>query len=74
MLISIIFYISLYIFFRILWQIDSSKEHNLLELEIFCNIKNIFTATFELFTVSLLNKIQINELIKKSLLTQPFEW
>ncbi len=42
---------------------NSSKEHNLFEIEIFCNIINIFTATFDQLKVavstilSLLNKI-----------------
>ncbi len=36
---------------------NSSKEHNLFEIEIFCNIINIFTATFDQLNASLLNKI-----------------
>ncbi len=32
------------------------KNINLFEIEIFCNIVNIFTVTFHQFNVSLLNK------------------
>ncbi len=41
------------LFFRILWQIESSKEQCLFETEIFCNIINV---TFDQFNASLLNK------------------
>ncbi len=44
------------LFFRILWWIESSKEQHLFGLEIFCNIINVFTATFDQFNASLLNK------------------
>ncbi len=33
--------------FRILWWIKSSKEQHLFEIEIFCNIINVFTVTFD---------------------------
>ncbi len=48
-----IFVETMIIFFRILW-IDSLKEH-LFEIEIFCNIINVF-VTFGQFNASLLNK------------------
>ncbi len=51
------------LFFRILWWIESSKEH-LFEIESFCNIINIFTVTFDQFNASLMNK-SINFLEKK---------
>ncbi len=35
------------LFFRIFWWTESSKEQHLFETEIFCNIINIFTVTFE---------------------------
>ncbi len=38
------------------WRIESSKEQHLLEMEIFCNIINIFTVTFDQFNAALLNK------------------
>ncbi len=41
-----------YIFFRIIWWIESSKEHNLFEIEIFCSMN----VTFPQFNVFLLNK------------------
>ncbi len=41
---------------RILW-LESSKEHNLFEIEIFCYIINVFTVTFHQFNASLLNKV-----------------
>ncbi len=33
-----------------------SKEQHLFEIEIFCNIINAFTVTFDQFNVSLMNK------------------
>ncbi len=35
------------LFFRILWLIESSKEQHLIEIEIFFNIINVFTVTFD---------------------------
>ncbi len=39
-----------------LWWIESSKEQILFENEVFCNIINVFTVTFDQFNASLLNK------------------
>ncbi len=39
--------------FRNLWWIESSNEQHLFEIEIFCNIINVFTVTFD---ASWLNK------------------
>ncbi len=39
--------ISLETIFRILWWIECSKEQHLFEIQIFCNILNIFTVTFD---------------------------
>jgi len=44
------------LFFRIHRRIESSEEQHLLEIEIFCNIINVFTVTFDQFNVSLMNK------------------
>ncbi len=44
------------LFFRIHRWIESSKEQHLFEIEIYCNIINVFTVTFEQCKVSLLNK------------------
>ncbi len=44
------------IFFRFLWWIESSEEQHLCEIEIFCNIINVFIITFDQFKASLLNK------------------
>ncbi len=44
------------LFFRIHRWIESSKEQCLFEIEIFCNIINVFTVTFDKFNVSLMNK------------------
>ncbi len=41
----------------ILWWTESSKEHTLFEMEIFCNILNVFTIIFYQHNASLLNKI-----------------
>ncbi len=35
---------------------ESSEEQNLSEIEIFCNIINVFIITFDQFKASLLNK------------------
>ncbi len=45
-----------YNFFRFLWWIDRSEEQHLSEIEIFCNIINVFIVTFDQFKASLLNK------------------
>ncbi len=36
----------------ILWWIESSREQHLFEIQIFCNIINIFTVTFDQFNAS----------------------
>ncbi len=43
-------------FFRFLWWIESSEEQHLSEIEIFCNIINVFIIIFDQFKASLLNK------------------
>ncbi len=45
-----------YNFFRFLWWIESSEEQYLSEVEILCNIINVFIITFDQFKSSLLNK------------------
>ncbi len=42
------------------------KEQHLFKIEIFCNITNVFTATFDQFNASLMNKSI--HLFKKSLI------
>ncbi len=62
------------IFFRILWWIESKKKkQDLFEIEIFCNIANVFTVTFDNFNASLLNKI-IYSKNKTKKLTNPQFW
>ncbi len=51
------------LFFRIHRWIESSKEQHLFEIEIFCNIINVFTVSFDQFNASL---IDINFFKKKS--------
>ncbi len=46
------------LFFRILWWIESSKEQHLFEIEILCDIINVFTVTFDQCNASLLHKSQ----------------
>ncbi len=41
--------------FRVLWWIESSKEQYLFKIDIFCNIINTFTITFDQFNAFLLN-------------------
>ncbi len=48
-------------FFRIFWRTESSKEQQYIEIEIFCNIINVFTVIDQAIA-SLLNKMK---LIKK---------
>ncbi len=36
--------------------VESSKEQHLYEIEIFCNIINVFSVTFHQFNASLLSK------------------
>ncbi len=43
-------------FFRFLWWIESSEEQHLSEIEIFCNIINVFIIIFDQFKASLLKK------------------
>ncbi len=45
-----------YNFFRFIWWIESSEEQHLSEIEIFCNIINVFIIIFDQFKASLLNK------------------
>ncbi len=58
---------------------ESSEEQNLSEIEIFCNIINVFIITFDQFKASLLNK-SINSYNfffkkkKKLYWLQDFEW
>ncbi len=40
----------------ILWWIESSKEHHLFEIEIYCNITIVFSATFDQCIISIPNK------------------
>ncbi len=37
----------------------NKKVHNLFEIEIFCNIIYVFTITFDLFNVPLLNSVVV---------------
>ncbi len=46
----------LWIFFRILWWIESSKEQHLFKIKILSNIINDFTVTLQQFIASLLKK------------------
>ncbi len=47
------------LFIKILSWIESSKEHNLLEIRMFCNIANVFTVIYDQDIVFLLDKILI---------------
>ncbi len=67
------------IFFRFLWWIESSEEQHLSEIEIICNIINVFIIIFDQFKASLLNKlISIisfpKNKTKKLYWLQSFEW
>ncbi len=42
--------------FKFLWWIEHSEEQHLSEIEIICNIINVFIITFDQFKASLLNK------------------
>ncbi len=42
-------------FFRILWK-KSSNEQHLFEIEMFCNILNVFSFTFDKLNSSFLNE------------------
>ncbi len=44
--------------FKILWWTKRTNELHLLEIEIFCNIINVFTFTFNQFDASLLKNKQ----------------
>ncbi len=37
----------------IIWCLENSKEQHLFKTEIFCNIKNVFTVTFDPFNASI---------------------
>ncbi len=41
---------------RFLLLIESSEEQHLSEMEVFCNIRNVFIITFDQFKASLPNK------------------
>ncbi len=56
------------IFFRFPWWIESSEEQHLSEIEIFCNIINVFIFTFDQFKPSLLNKSSNFQNIESKLL------
>ncbi len=43
-------------FFQVSLMIESSEEQHLSEIEIFCNIINVFIIIFDQFKASLLNK------------------
>ncbi len=47
-----IFVEAVIIFFRILWWMEISKEQQLYEIQIFCNIINVFSVTFEQFLLA----------------------
>ncbi len=53
------------------WE-EISKEQHLFEIEILCNILNVFTVTFDQFNTSLLNKtihfLKKNKIIDPKLL------
>ncbi len=51
---------------------NRKKEQHLFEIEIFCNIINVFTDTFGQFNASILNK-NINSVSQKSYWPQIFE-
>ncbi len=53
------------LFFRIHRWIESSKEQHLFEIEIFCNIINVFTVTFDQLEIAALMNKSIN-LFKKT--------
>jgi len=57
------------LFSRIFRWIESLKEQQLFEIEIFCNIINVFTITFDKWNTSLLKKKQN----KKTYWPQTFE-
>ncbi len=65
-------------FFRFLWWIESSEEQHLSEIEIFCNIINVFIIIFDQFKASLLNKsihfYNPPPHLKKKCSLQAFEW
>ncbi len=59
-------FLALLIFFRILRLIESSKEQHLFQIEIFCDIINVFTVTFDQFNASLMNNsINFVQICKK---------
>ncbi len=41
---------------KILWWLKNPKIQHLFEIEIYCNLINVFTDTFNQFNASLLNK------------------
>ncbi len=57
------------LFVRIHRWIESSKEQLLFETEIFCNIINVFTVTFDQYNASFMNKSI--KLIKIKKITDP---
>ncbi len=55
-----------FLFFRMIWWMESSKESQLFEILIVCNIIHVCTVTFDKCNVSLMNEIYIYN-FKKSL-------
>ncbi len=55
------------LFFKIHRWIETSEKQHLFEIEIYCNIINVFTGTFDQFNASLMNK-SVNLLKKKKIL------
>ncbi len=55
------------LFVRIHRWIETSEKQHLFEIEIYCNIINVFTDTFDQFNASLMNK-SVNLFKKKILL------
>ncbi len=54
--------------------IESSKEQHLFEIEIFCNIINVFTLAVTFLNVSLLNESNIFLFIHPKLLNGSVSW
>ncbi len=54
------------IFWENRWWIESSKEEqHLFKIEVFCNIIEVFTDTFDHFNAYFMNKCKINIQINK---------
>ncbi len=50
-------FVEIMIHFQYFWLIESAKDQHLFEIETICCIINVFTATYDQFNASLLNKI-----------------